>query len=528
MSPEIRKAKLLQALGLEDKHLFPYPTLDPNDPNFSQKFDFEKWMTDARYAIESFMRIDTKEQTIVPFKLNIVQLAFLFHRTGRDVLLKARQHGLTTFMLAYYLWQTITRPATRTVVVTHEKEASEALLARARLMYSSIPQFIRPALARDSKGILEFEGLQGSRFQIQILKRQADPEKAGATGRSKTINNLLLSEPAFYAGFEDKDFLGLTQAVPEGESGSITVESTPNGVGGFFYDECESARQVEGDKKYFYLPWTINPAYDDEWKRKRQRERELNPKSEGGRRNWSQEYECDFLQSQNSFFPMEVWAPDASRGIRIKTDPSGEEYPWYAYIYIEPDPDDLYVVGADTAQGLDHGDYSSATVLSRKHRLEVAHLYGHIKPEKFAEALFWLGMKYNEAFLGVENAGSGMVTVHLLEKEFNYRNLFYYINEYSKKFQVSSSPGWSTNTATRDVMLAEMRRGLVEGNLILAFPKREHEMRTFRIYDGYAKAAPKKNDDTIISGAIANRLLDFPEAIRRDMDVEIEVRSYGT
>ena len=132
------------------------------------------------------MMIDSKEDGIIPFKLNPVQVAFLFNRTGRDVLLKARQHGMTTLMLAYYLWDTMLNPARFTVIMTHEKEASQTLLARAKLMYNSIPKFLRPSLKHSTKDMMEFAGMQGSKIVIQVVKKTGERDKSGGTGRSKT------------------------------------------------------------------------------------------------------------------------------------------------------------------------------------------------------------------------------------------------------------------------------------------------------------------------------------------------------
>jgi hypothetical protein len=529
-------------MGLTLEHLTPFPTLDEKDPNFSDKFDLQKYLNDPRYAIESFMKIDSKEGGIVDFKLNPVQVAFLFNRTGRDVILKGRQHGITTLILALYLWETMLHPARRTVILTHEKEASQDLLARAKLMYSHIPSFLKPPLKHNTKDMMEFEE-SGSKIIIQVIKKSGTSlekkDKSGGTGRSKTIHNLLLSEPAFYEGVEDKDLLGLMEAVPVGAGGSITIESTPNGVGGFFFKECESAKRMETNSKLFILPWTLNPKYDDEWKREKQKARNLNPKNDEGRRNWAQEYECDFLQSQNNYFPMEICEPTSIWQERIKSIVIGKQkivYPPYVHIFQEPNPRELYVMGVDCAQGLEHGDYSSATVLSRETRCEVAQIYDKIKPEPFTELVRWLGRKYNTAFIGVENEANGMVVIHGLMREFDhegneveeYDNLFFYQNEYSTRSGGDGNPGWSTNKKTRPVMLAELRKSLTEDSTQLAFAKRAEEMKMFTVIDGKPQAPLKENDDTIISAAIANRLLDFPEAIRRTQDVDVEIRMYGT
>lgn len=536
-----RSKPILESMGMTLEHLEPYPCLDERDPFFNKKFDMVKYMTDARYAIESFMKIDTKDDGVQPFKLNPVQVAFLFNRTGRDVVLKGRQHGLTTLLLAYYLWDTMLNPAVKTVILTHEKSASEGLLAKVKLMYDSIPSFLKPRLKKDSKGEMEFEGMKGSSIIIQVIDKTSsegkDRDKSGGTGRSKKINNLLLSEPAFYKGVEDKDLVGLIECVPNGPGGSVTLESTPNGVGGFFFKEVEAAKRENTLYKLFVLPWTLNPHYDDEWKARQQRKRHFDPETEDGKRLWAQEYDCDFTQSQSNYFPSKICDPMSKWQTRIKTiSINGRVHTYEPHIHIfqEPNPGELYVMGVDAAQGLDHGDYSSATVLSRKSRCEVAQIYGKFPNEKFTDLVRWLGRKYNQAFIGVENEGNGMVVLNglLRDRDYNgdyvdpYDNLFFYFNEYAANQSPSGTPGWSTNRKTRPVMLSELKRAVEEQATLLAFRERALEMKMFTIIDGKPQAPDKENDDLIMSAAIANRLLDFPEAITRFDGDDLTVRTY--
>lgn len=532
MNKEDARKRILDSLGLTEEMLIPYPSLDASDPGFMDKFNLELYMNDARYFIESFLRIDTKDEGIRPFKLNIVQLAFLFNRTGRDVILKARQHGLTTLMLAYYLWDTMLNHGKKTVIMTHEKEASQLLLARAKLMYDSIPDVLKPALKSNTKDRMEFEGMNGSQIIVQVIKKTGGGEKkdkSGGTGRSKTIHNLLLSEPAFYDGVEDKDLAGLLEAVPVGEGGSITIESTPNGVGGFYYKECNAAKRGKINRKFFNLPWYINPDYDHEWKREKQRERHLDPTTEDGRRLWGQEYECSFLQSQSNYFPLSICAPTSKYQKRIARDPRGTRYPNYIHIFQEPNPGELYVIGVDCAKGLEHGDFSSVTVVSRETRCEVAQIYGKIAPEALATLVNWIGKKYNHAFVGVENEGNGLVVVdRLLDPDrYDYPNLFFYRNIHSTKAGSEGTPGWSTNRKTRDLMLVTLRDNLRDDTLHLAFKDRQEELEQFTIIDGKPQAPKGEKDDLVMSAAIASMLLEFPETMRRSSEVELSIRSYG-
>lgn len=535
LTPPERRAVILNALNLKEEHTVPYPDLDIEDPDFDKKFDFDLWMNDYRYGIESFMKIVTKDQGIRTFKLNVPQLAFYFNRTGRDVILKGRQHGLTTLIIAIYLLDTMLNKGRKTAIVTHEKPATETLLATIKMMYESIPEPLRPPLVKNNAEMMEFEGMDGSSIRVETIKKSStvssgSSERSGGAGRSKMYHNLLLSEPAFYDGVDDKDLLGLTQAVPVSDNSSLTLESTPNGNGGFFHKQAKHARSGNANRKFFILHWFVNPEYDEKWKFIRRKDLELLEGTPEGDRNWAQEYECNFNMSQNNFFEPNLWEPRASVTERKTHDPMGVYYEPYIHIFQEPVQDHLYVIGADCAQGLDHGDYSSATVLDRETGEEVAHIHGHIEPDEFAEVLFWLGYKYNEAFLGVENEKNGAVVLHELmtNDKIIYRNLYFYVSNEALRRDTIGVPGFTTNSRSRRVMLNKFKKDIRTEAVFLAFSLRREEMSTFVIIDGKPQAASKSdNDDTIISGGIATFLLDQPETIIRDEENEIGISEVG-
>lgn len=513
-SPAERKRIILEFLGMTPADLVPYPTLDKNDRNILSIVDGQKFFSDFRYVCESFFWIPTKEKGIIPFQLNPVQIFYLMHRYGRDIILKARQHGFTTLMLALYLWDTMTTPATTTFVVAHDKDAAEAAVTRMRDFYECLPKCLRPKLKRDRLGHMMFEAIR-SEIRVQL------PSDAG--GRSFTCNNLFCTEVAFW-DIEEEKISGLLEAVPVGSGGSITWESTPNGVGNLFHKQCSAARLIDGESqfKFFCLPWYLNFEYDEEWEKIKKEQLQYNT-TEEGKRKWNQEYCCSFEQSQRNYFEKSQCIPRASILVRVDRHFSGYSYPKWCWIYQEPLPGDRYVIGADTSQGIEGGDYSCGSVLSRRTREEVATIYGRPNEEDFARMLYWMGRKYNLALLGVEAMGSGHTVLHILFNELFYPNLFFHPNEYAPNGGQLGSLGWQTNRRTRPTMLAEMRKALTERSLKTAFNRRQMEMEVFRLDKMGKPTAPSGfNDDTIMSMAIAHRLLDFPDMIvEEEMDLSI-------
>ena len=70
------------------------------------------------------------------------------------------------------------------------------------------------------------------------------------------------------------------------------------------------------------------------------------------------------------------------KNIEFRQTPDGEFCIWE-----EPRPDGVYVIGADVAEGLAHGDYSSAHIIEAHDLRVVAHWHGHIEPDLFGDLL---------------------------------------------------------------------------------------------------------------------------------------------
>jgi hypothetical protein len=235
--------------------------------------------------IEKEFMIVNKQGEIVPFLLNKVQRDFLEKATGRDVILKARQMGFSSLILAILTCDFLFKDNQRCVVVSHETEATQRLLDRVKFYISSFEttnKFKLP-LKYNSRSELANES-NNSTFYIGTAE-------ARAFGRGDTITALHFSEFAHFMNAETV-LAGVLQAVvPEGK---IFIETTANGFNFFktFWDEAY--RGERPFKTHFYGPeW----EYTTEFLKKKQKELG---------RMYGQEYpdtpEMAFLTSGEMFF----------------------------------------------------------------------------------------------------------------------------------------------------------------------------------------------------------------------------------
>lgn len=180
--------------------------------------------------IEDRFRIIDKEQREIPFDLNDTQNKFAKDANGRDNVLKARQKGFSSFILAIFTVDFLVKDNTLSVVVADIADNALDLLSRVKLYIKSYEEITgtKVPLKYNSKYELA-NSLNGSRYIIGTAENSN-------FGRSKTITNLHLSEAAFYKNFEQVLASAGTALVPNGK---FIIETTANGFNDYkkFWDK---------------------------------------------------------------------------------------------------------------------------------------------------------------------------------------------------------------------------------------------------------------------------------------------------
>lgn len=110
-----------------------------------------------------------------------------------------------------------------------------------------------------------------------------------------------------------------------------------------------------------------------------------------------------------------------------KTDGSGRLWVWE-----EPRPGRSYVLGADTAEGIEVSeaggdtkyDFSCFDIVDQLTGQHVAQWHGHIDPDLFGRIMFWAGRRYNMAYAGPERnpGGHGSTAINTMI-QMGYTNL---------------------------------------------------------------------------------------------------------
>ena len=473
----------------------------------------------------------------------------------RYIVLKARQMGFSTVIEALCYWWATTHRYVNATIAAHEESAAENIYNMFLRYFENCHAFFKPSKKYFTKESILFNNKTNTGLQSQINMMTV---KTGVGGRSQTNQFLHASEVAFWQNAEDtRD--GLLQTVALEPETFIFLESTANGVGGFFYDEWQAAKKGEGVYKPMFFAWHEHPeyempgkidVYDEEeeellkvfekegypeeswvrklvWRRMKMREYRKDPKK------FDQEYPKDdyvaFVASgrpkfdTKSLIEMEAKAEevkptyyelsiDDTKKVTSSVVRDGPLKVWE-----EPKPDEYYYIGVDVAEGLKHGDYSVIDVKNRE-RKTVARWRGHTDPDVLGYEIKKLGYWYNQALVAVEINNHGLTTVGYLKSEL-YHNLYMRERGLDNQWEEPTSfMGWRTDTKTKPLMIDELAMAIREGEIEDYDPVFIREAMTYVIDDrGRTNAQDGEHDDTVIASAICLQIIPQASLRRRYM-----------
>lgn len=176
-----------------------------------------------------------------------------------------------------------------------------------------------------------------------------------------------------------------------------------------------------------------------------------------------------------------------------------EGIPHEAMVWEPPQRGELYVIGADVAEGLPSGDNSTACVLKLNGQQVAEFVSNKLEPEQFARLLGQLGGFYNNALLIPERNKDGRVVCNTLLDE-GYPALYRHEDD---------KWGFPTTARTRPVIIAEGQRAVRNAPETIHSPWLIEECLTFiRNDQGRPEAAGKgqrggKKDDRIFAWLLA-------------------------
>lgn len=477
-----------------------------------QELEWRKCAKDEAYFLRTYWQIQHPSRGSILFDLREAQEIALKHwaENRYSLTLKARQIGWSTLCAAHVAWLALFHSDQNIILISRTEREAVLLLKKAKHGYGRLPKWMQergPTPTVDHQQKMVFDN--GS--QIVSMPSAADP----ARGESASL--VIVDEWAFLPNAEDA-WASIEPVADVG--GRIIGLSTANGYGNFYHTLWVGAETGNNNFSTMFFPWSANGERDKAWYEAKKR----------GMLPWqlAQEYpttpEEAFIQSGRPVFGGDILdhveVEQGLEGQLVELAPKNYEFRANteftsfrsdAYeVWEAPNPQEAYVFGADVAEGLEHGDFSSAHVVALSTGLVVATYHAHIEADLFGDELFKLGWWYNAALAGVEINNHGLTTVTALRR-LGYPRIY-------RRRRLNSSAGatptmefgWRTDKTTKPLMIDELAMDLRNGELGLRCGYTLGELRTYqRDERGGMSGAPF--DDRVISLAIANQMRKYAQ-----------------
>ena len=442
---------------------------------------------DPVYFTNNYARIVHPTQGQIPFTTYDFQTELLkdFRDHRFNIILKARQLGISTVTAAYVAWLMMYHKEKNILVVATKFGTAANLVKKVKQIIKNLPEWVTTSkISIDNR--TSFELSNGSQIKASST--------SGDAGRSEALSLLVIDEAAHVEGLEEL-WMGLYPTLSTG--GRCIALSTPNGVGNWFHKTFSDAESESNNFKTTTLPWSVHPDRDQVWFESETKNM--------ARRDIAQELECSFLASGETV----IHPDDITRIEEGLIDPKHKTaFDRNFWIWEEYRPENSYLLVADVARG-DGKDYSVFHIMNLETLEVVGEYKGKPNLEMFSTVLNTAGREYGTCMLVVENNNIGFNVLEKLQ-ELEYPNLYFskkgshdYVEPIVAEGRSDVVPGFTTSAKTRPLIIAKLEE-FVRNKSIKLFSRRfADELRTFVWNNGRPEAMRGYNDDLVMALAIA-------------------------
>lgn len=480
--------------------------------------------------IETLLRVADKEGNDVDFVLNDTQRKLDLSLTGRDLVPKARQEGVSTYVLGRFLSKCLRKRNTRAVVISHDQESTQRLLKRVQYFINNI-RGPAPVIKNMSANEITFPKMDSMFYLGTAGSRKF--------GRGDTITDLHCSEYAYWPNAQVL-MTGLLQAVPK--TGEVIIESTGNGFNDY-HNRCMRAASGNSMWALHFFPWhtfgeyvleldeveekailaTLNADLEEDrlsefltpgqiaWRRMKLEELNYDIRA------FKQEYpmtldEC-FQASSESIFhvvnfkPSDRWEKRGRRFFGLKGHPRADLH---------------YVFGCDVAGGV-RKDASTIEIFCLETGEQVGEYSNNaIDPQAFAHTVLGIAKEWYDPYIVVEQNNHGILTLSTLSE--SYPAYLIHSAEGARTTDEEKALfdlGYKTTSRTKPLMIGRLRSLLVKDLTIYSTALRD-QLSTFVEHEnGKLEAQEGCFDDLVMAAACAVVGIN-PASMLADVEKEAE------
>lgn len=517
-------------------------------------------LSDVWWRLNNLYKIVNEEGELVTFRMRPAQRELFKNMHYRNIILKARQLGFSTGIDIYLLDQALFNKNLSCGIIAQDLPAAgEIFSTKISIPFDNLPAWLRATFQINTRR----EGANGGHIEFA----HGSKIRVSTSFRSGTVQRLHISEHgkicAKYPAKAKEVRTGTLNAIKDGCI--VFIESTAEGVGGDFHTMSTRAMDLgqlklpltSQDYKFHFFAWWQDPKYQTsvpagglrlskyhqeyfaaveqamaitlldeqkQWYIRKEIEQQEEMKQEfpstpseafltSGRRVFAA---INVMQAEGQCqSPLLVYDIEPVTGKRTKVQAlragNAEELQRtllnHLLVWELPDPDEDYAIGGDVAEGLENRDRSSFDVVKKSTGEQVAHWFGYLDAELFAQLMAHVGRWYNTAFIGPERNNHGHAVIQKLREVYPHRSI--YSEQYLDRDHDDETPklGWLTTAQSKPVIIEGLKSLLRENASGVRWIGTINELNTY-VYDarGRMNAQTGCFDDQVMSYAIAQEM----------------------
>ena len=444
--------------------------------------EYQRCMEDPLYFIQTYVRIVSLDEGLVPFKMYDFQKEMVgtFHNNRFTICKLPRQSGKSTTIISYLLHYVLFNPTVNVAILANKAATARDLLGRLQLAYEHLPKWLQQGVMSWNKGSLELEN--GSK----IL---ASSTSASAV-RGGSYNIIFLDEFAYVpANVAEQFFSSVYPTISSGKTTKVMIVSTPHGMN-MFYKLWVDAEEQRNEYVPIEVHWSEVPGRDEAWK-----EQTIKNTSES---QFNTEFECEFLGSIDTLI--------SPSKLRIMTYREPKQSNAGLDIHIRPEKDHTYVLTADVSRGTanDYSAFCVFDVTEMPYKLVAKFRDNKLKPLIFPSKIYDVARAYNQAFVLIEVNDIGEQVANSMQFDMEYDNLVM-ASMRGRAGQVlgggfsggRAQLGVRTTKAVKKIGCSNLKQMVEDSKLIVEDYDAINELSTFIVKGSSFEADEGCNDDLV-------------------------------
>ena len=450
-----------------------YEGLDKLDPR----------LVDRVWRLNNLYWVVDEEGNLMRFKLRPAQIHLMENMHYKNIILKARQLGFTTFICIFMLDYALFNKNKSLGIVAHTKDDASVIFRKVKIAWDNFPAPLKDYFKLTTTGdsATEYQFTNGSVMRVSTSLR------------SGTYQMVLITEfGKICARFPEKAaeiVTGTLPAVPS--AGVVFIESTAEGEEGHFYDYCQDAMEAKRlhrqltrkDYKFFFFPWYANPAdvvsgdvpisaEISEYLSKMERLVKVTFTKE--QKNWyylttkelktkmKQEHpttpEEAFLTSGNKLFKGETVDAQREKYMQDPIEIDGD-----FLIYRKFVSSHMYGLGADVSQGTKRDSSTIVVIDFTTGEVVLTYRSNEIDPVLFAHDIKKAALMYGGCIAAPEANNVGMTTCVTLNGI--YSNIYTQVREGLLESTPSNKLGYLTSSITKPKYMYDLGEAMENDEL---------------------------------------------------------------